>query len=196
MGSGLKQLGVDPGLHKGRLSQADQRLMKMGMSTLTRMVEQQRNPSSIMIHEKGNNVNHGSFPDFQQDASVTVGITKTNMERGVIGEVAEVNHNLILKRSDDSEYLKRNDKNVKGADGASRPKPKCTRIKCMESGLVSSEGNDFKQQLGKRKAMQYADESNYENLDAVVLKQQKVDGQKTIILDRSARVETHPRREQ
>ena len=44
--------------------------------------------------------------------------------------------------------------------------------------------------------MQYADESNYENLDVVVLKQQKADGQKIIIIDRSARVETHPCREQ
>ena len=40
--------------------------------------------------------------------------------------------------------------------------------------------------------MQYADESNYENLDVVVLQQQKADGQKIIIIDRSARVETHP----
>ena len=106
--------------------------------------EQKRNPSSIMICEKGNDVNHGSYPDFQQDARVTAGTTKTNKERGVIGEVAEVNHNLILKRSDDSVYLKGKDKNVNGADGAFRPKPKWTRIERMESGPVSSEENDFK----------------------------------------------------
>ena len=97
--------------------------------------EQKRNPSSIMIREKGNDVNHGSYPDFQQDARVTAGTTKTNKERGVIGEVAEVNHNLILKRSDDSLYLKGNDKNVNGADGLLGPNQNGPILSAWKVGL-------------------------------------------------------------
>ena len=55
MGSGLEQLGVDPGLHKGRLSQVDQRLMEMGMSTLTRMVELSRTRKSRRWQEMNKN---------------------------------------------------------------------------------------------------------------------------------------------
>nr|POF22945.1 hypothetical protein CFP56_15623 [Quercus suber] len=124
--------------------------------------------------EKGNNVNQGGYPDFQQHIHVTAGKTEVNVERGVMGEVAEVNHELMLKGRDESAKLKGDGKEVNGLDGTSiRPKPKWTRFVHMESGPVSSDGNNSKEQLGKRKAMQYTKEGNYEDLDVMVLKQQK-----------------------
>ena len=155
--------------------------------------EQGWNPSRITVSEKGNNMYHESVPDFQQDSHVTASITEINVEREVMGEMAKVNHELMLNRSDDLANLKVDGHKVNGADGVSiRPKPKWTRIVRMESGPVSSEGNNCKEQLGKRKAIQYTDEANYEDVKAMGLKQQNMDGQQIIVTDRLARVETHP----
>ena len=80
-------------------------------------------------------MNHGSFPNFQQDASVTVDTTKTNMENAVIGEVAGVNHNLIMKRNDDSKYLKGNDKMSKGLMGLLGPNQNGPLLSAWKVGL-------------------------------------------------------------
>lgn len=133
--------------------------------------EQGRNPSSMLVSEKGNNANQGRLLDFQQHIPVMAGTSEIIMERGVMGEVAEVNHELMVKGSDDSVNLKGVGKDVNGAGGTNIwPIPKWTRIVRMESGPVSSEENNFKEQLGKRKAMQDSKEGNYEDLDGVMLK--------------------------
>ena len=156
-----------------------------------------QNPNGDHVSEKGSSVNQGFVPDIQQSNSETVGNEVIRMESGVMAYMGIVGQVSNLKGCADSDKLKIDEIIDSGVDGlSSRPKSKWTRLVRMEVGPVASEGNNYKEKLGKRKTMHCTEEDKHDIWDVPSLKQQKVDGKQTLSSEKSARVETHPCREQ